>query len=123
VLPTDPPEIEAYAAKLCAAQPDLTTRLGCRLVAAELGTQENAASRLRVESEDGRAELRADLLVDASGDGELGALGAAETSVNNFGTVAFRSLLSGDPATNEAIILDGEKMVQRGDRALMLQIR
>jgi len=81
VLPTDPPAIEGYAAGLCEASPNLSTRLGCRLVAAALGDDGVASSRLRVESDaDGAATLRADVLVDASGDGVLGELGAAESA-------------------------------------------
>ena len=58
VLPTDPPAIESYAASLCEASRNLTTRLDCQLTAARLGLETDAASRLQVEGEDAEDRLR-----------------------------------------------------------------
>jgi hypothetical protein len=77
VVPTDPPAIESHAARACAARASLTTRVACRLASAELARDPRGASRLAVESELGSASVSAQVVIDASGDGVLAALGGA----------------------------------------------
>lgn len=74
VVPTHPPAIEHYAAQQCAARASLEVRLDCRLVATRLAER---PSTLVLEDAGGRREVRADLVIDTSGDGALGELGAA----------------------------------------------
>jgi hypothetical protein len=84
VVPTDPPAIESFAAKRCAETPGLTARVDCALVAFQPGRGADP-HRLRLEaspdgggpSAPGGCEVLADIAIDASGDGALGALGAA----------------------------------------------
>jgi hypothetical protein len=96
VLPTDPPAIESYAASLCEASRNLTTRLDCQLSAARLGLETDAASRLQVEGEgsEDRVELDVSVVVDASGDGVLGEFGAADAARVGDGEIQLPSYIA-----------------------------
>lgn len=105
VVATDPHAIERYAAALCAASPTLSTRLACRLVGAELGAQ--AASHLVLADAGGvsRAEIEAAVVIDASGDAVLGALGGAETQragADEIQLPSYIARLAGVPAEDRA---------------------
>jgi hypothetical protein len=82
VVPTDPPAIASHAARTCAARRQLTARSDCRLVSADLTRDARGASRLALESERGRASVSADVVIDASGDGALAALGGADAETS-----------------------------------------
>jgi hypothetical protein len=81
VLPTDPPAIERLAAQLCEASGALETRVGCSLLEARLAHAGAGASELVLADAHGpaRREVAASVVVDASGDGVLGACGGAAT--------------------------------------------
>jgi hypothetical protein len=82
VLPTDPPRVAAVAAQLCAATAGLDVRLGSETVAAELATAGDRPSRLRVRGPTGdERELAAAVVVDASGDAAVAALGGAKSEL------------------------------------------
>lgn len=107
VVPTDPAAIEPFAATLCAASANLDTRLSRRLVAAELARSGTGRSRLTLADATGaaRCELEADVVIDCSGDGVVGALGGAETDRAGAGEIQLPSYiarLAGVPAEDRA---------------------
>ncbi len=107
VLPTDPTAIESYAASLCEASADLSTRLSCRLVAAELARGGTSRSRLSLADATGatRCEIEADVTIDCSGDGVVGALGGAETDragAEQIQLPSYIARLAGVPAEDRA---------------------
>jgi len=80
VVPTDPPAIESHAARVCAARAHLRARVDCELTAAALAADPHRPSRLVLESAGvpgERAAVSAEVVIDASGDGALAALGGA----------------------------------------------
>jgi hypothetical protein len=107
VVPTDPAVLGPYAASLCEAQARLSTRLECRVVAADLAQTRAGASRLILEDAAGatRAEVVADAVVDASGDGAVAALAGAESeraSAEEIQLPSYIARLAGVPAEDRA---------------------
>jgi hypothetical protein len=104
VLPTDPPAIERFAADWCAAQPCLEVWLGCAVTSAYLAPDAFGHSRLALQSADGRGlEVSGSVVVDASGDGVLGALGGAacdRAAPHAVQLPSFIARLSGVPAAD-----------------------
>jgi len=76
VLPTYPPVLAACAARLCERTAGLEVRSRCELIGTQLATSAQP-SRL-VLAGDGRREIEAQVVVDASGDAAVGSLGGAE---------------------------------------------
>jgi len=75
VLPTHPRRMAAVARRLCEATPGLELRSGAALAGARLADDLASPQHLALE---GGEELAARVLVDASGDAALAALGGAE---------------------------------------------
>jgi hypothetical protein len=79
VLPIQPPKFAELAARWCADTPGLELRTRCEVVGVELATDAGAAQSLSLCSHAGaQARVTASILVDASGDATLGALGGAD---------------------------------------------
>ena len=78
VLPVFPPVVERFAAEVCARRTALATWTGALLVAARVDT---GGAILEVDRSDGRREIEAALVVDASGDGAAAALAGAELAL------------------------------------------
>lgn len=78
-LPIDPRGFAEFALQLCRRTPKLELVLQSPLQQAQLSTQKGVASPLRVA---GR-EIRAQIAIDASGDGVLAALSGAESMLAN----------------------------------------
>lgn len=79
VLPTYPPRMAEVAAQLCAAAPHLEVRTRCALRGATLQSDAHTPHTLQLHTDAGEAfEIEATIVVDASGDAALGALGGAE---------------------------------------------
>jgi hypothetical protein len=80
VLPTDPPRLGAFAAKLCAGTAGLAVRTRCELVGAELACGAARAPHTLLLRGPGEAEARVTthLVLDTSGDGAAAALGGAD---------------------------------------------
>jgi 2-polyprenyl-6-methoxyphenol hydroxylase-like FAD-dependent oxidoreductase len=82
VLPTDPPKLAAEALRLCRETAGLDVRLGRETIAAALTAAGGEPQRLRLREPSGReAELSATVVVDATGDGAVAALGGADTEM------------------------------------------
>ena len=81
VLPIQPPGFSEFAAKLCAGTPGLEVRMRCEVVAAGLAADGTAPQSFSaISARDGETRFTASVLVDASGDASLGALGGAEVA-------------------------------------------
>lgn len=83
VLPTDPPRLAAAAEECVRATGGLELALGSELVAATLSAAAGGEQALRVRDAEGaQTELRARIVVDASGDAALAALAGAATETS-----------------------------------------
>jgi hypothetical protein len=79
-LPVRPESLSASYAELCREASGLELRFGAELVGAELAAGASDESLLRLRGE-GERELRASVVVDASGDAAAAALGGAATDL------------------------------------------
>jgi hypothetical protein len=77
-LPMRPAAFSALLAERCAAEPRLALMLGAELEAAALARDASAESQLRVRTSAGTREIGAALVIDASGDAAVAALGGAD---------------------------------------------
>ena len=94
VLPTDPPRLAAAALELCRATAGLELELGAELVGATLSREPGGEQQLLLEGEGGvREELSARIVVDASGDAALAALGGAATEISAAEELQLPSLI------------------------------
>ena len=83
MLPTDPPRLAAAAVELCQATAGLDLGLGAELVGATLSSEPGGEQQLLLQTADGvREDLTARIVVDASGDAALAALGGAATETS-----------------------------------------
>jgi hypothetical protein len=80
-LPVRPDALSATYAELCREAPALELHLGAELSGAELGPDASSESLLRLRDAHGTAELRASVVIDASGDAAAAALGGAGTDM------------------------------------------
>jgi len=94
VLPIQPPGFSEFAAKLCAGTPGLEVRMRCEVVAAGLAADGTAPQSFSaISARDGETRFTASVLVDASGDASLGALGGAEVAAASPGELQLPSLI------------------------------
>lgn len=80
VLPTRPPEIAPVLGRLCAGTQGLEVTLGAEVVAAELAREGAATSVLALARGAERWRVEAAVLVDATGDANVAALGGADVT-------------------------------------------
>ncbi len=81
VLPIEPPKFAELAASWCVRSAGLELRTQCEVIAAELAPAGAAPQVLTLRSQAGEtSRVTASLLVDASGDAALGALGGADVA-------------------------------------------
>ena len=94
VLPIQPPGFAELAAKLCARTPGLEVRTRCELVAAELATEGAAPQAFSASSAlQGESRFTASVLVDTSGDANLGGLGGADLAAASPEEIQLPSLI------------------------------
>jgi len=83
VLPTDPPRLAATAVECCRATAGLGLELSSELVDAALSSEPGGEQQLVLQTADGvRQELRARIVIDASGDAALASLAGAATETS-----------------------------------------
>jgi len=81
VLPIHPHVLERHARAVCAAAVTLTCRLETSVTAARLGTAAGDASTLTLAGRDGEVAVESAIVVDATGDGAVAALGGAAVTM------------------------------------------
>jgi glycine/D-amino acid oxidase-like deaminating enzyme len=74
VLPTFPPALERFAARACDAQPGLDVHTRCAVVGAALVAGPHETSLLELARGAARERVTARIVIDATGDANLGAL-------------------------------------------------
>lgn len=82
-LPSPPAALSAFYSERCRAEGELELRFGAELVEVELARDATAESRLRLREPSGARELRARVVVDASGDAAVAALGGAAWEIES----------------------------------------
>jgi 2-polyprenyl-6-methoxyphenol hydroxylase-like FAD-dependent oxidoreductase len=80
-LPVRPETLSTSYTDLCRETPALGVSFACELAGAELAGDSSGESLLRLRAGSGTSELRADVVVDASGDAAAAALGGAGTDL------------------------------------------
>jgi hypothetical protein len=81
VLPIHPAVLEGHALETCAAHPSLACWLEAEVHGARLATNGRDASRLDIRRRDGATVVESRIVVDATGDGAVAALGGAAVAM------------------------------------------
>jgi len=80
VLPIHPEVLERHAAATCAAQPSLACWLDAEVRGARLARERRAVSALEIARRDGATVVESRVVIDASGDAAVAALGDADVA-------------------------------------------